>query len=636
MVYRIQQMVTHVGRRALVVLLALAVLSMSAQAGVAQASALAQADQVIAWSSATPTARFRGISDWLVDVGARTPDEVYGPFAGRAYKVGDTEQFYALDFGSYQDPPRKLTATLKLVTDHAYWWFENGTTTDATALEHAGKRFETDIYPLDHRIFGSEWSPGIDADPHIFLLHQKKIGGYAVGVFSPKDECAAAICHFSNQHELLYIGLDFGPVGSPQELTVIAHEFQHLIQYNVNGNQQRWLDEGLAELAEHLNGSDPYLIAGNNLRGILSNANFQLNSWPSFDSTDPAINYAVAYLFCVYMYQRLGLPFIHYLADSPYKGLASVDHALAALNTGITLDQLFGDWTIANYVNNPYVGDGRYYYQSLKLPQHASAIDISPDIQQSDSIHEYSAQYLHLSTPGHYTLTFKGDQTVPVGKARPVSGKWMWWSFNEPRGAARLEREFDLTDAHNAKLNFNAWWDVQQQIDVAHVLVSTDGGKSWTIVNATSTQDCRLGGSCYTEQSPGWSKETIDLSAYDGRKIQVRFEYLTQGGETGQGFFVDDIRLDAAHFKDDVEGGVNGWQAQGFVRVMQNLPQHWIVNVITQGSPTTVMPVLLDTTNSAKLSIDVPDKGMIIVVGATAPFVQGVTATYKLTAASTP
>src|SRR5215813_5279732 len=127
----------------------------------------------LSWSDVTPVARFRSRGDWLVDVGLNKPEDVYGPFKGKAYKVGDTEQFYGLDIDSGRSD-FKITATLSLITDHAYWWFENGTDPNQDDVVKAGKRFENDIYPLDTLLFGDPWSPGIDGDSHIFILNQKK------------------------------------------------------------------------------------------------------------------------------------------------------------------------------------------------------------------------------------------------------------------------------------------------------------------------------------------------------------------------------------------------------------------------------------------------------------------------------
>jgi len=593
----------------------------------------------LSWDATTPPALFRGLSDWLVESGQRTPARAFGPFPGKQYKVGDTERFFALDFTAPSDqPPRKLTATLKLITDHAYWWFENGTKADSVALQAAGERFEQDIYPLDHKVFGSEWSPGIDGDPHIFILHQKQIGGGAVGVFDSRDECARSICPNSNQHEMLYIGLDFGPVDSPQELTVIAHEFQHLIRYNnVTSSQDRWLDEGFAQLAEHLNGSSPDLVLGSGLDALMHAPDLQLNSWPSDPGTDPTLNYADSYLFCVYLYQRFGVPFIQAAAASPFKGLAALEHTLHDLKIGETIDQVFTDWTIANEVNSPSVSDGRYYYQSLSLPRRPTTIQLNPGVTKKDNVNEYGVEYLNLSQPGTYTITFSGQRTVALVPVQPPNGQWMWWSYNLPHGATRLERTFDLSAAHNASLTFKAWWDIQSDVDLAHVLVSSNDGQTWKSVPGTDTTDCAIGGPCYTGQSHGWKTETVNLSAYDGQLIRLRFEYMTQLGNTGDGFFLTDIHLAAIGFADDVQHSAGDWQANGFMRIAQSVPQYWALNAITTGSSTKapqVIPLSLDARNSGSFKLIVPPGGVTLVLDAMSPFVQG-TASYTLVVRST-
>jgi len=579
--------------------------------------------RLVSWAGVTPVARYRNHGDWLVDVGRAKPADIYGPFSSKAYQEGDTEQFFALDF-ERTTFPRRINATLRLVTDHAYWWFEEGTDADQADIDAAGHQFETEVYPLDHMLFGEEWNPGIDNDPRIFILHQKKIGGYAVGVFSPKDECPRRVCPSSNQREMIYIGLDYAPPQSAQHMTVIAHEFQHLIQYNSDGNEERWLDEGLAQLAEHLNGFNPRNIANSNLRDFLHEPNFQLDSWPIRADQDPGVNYAASYIFCVYLYQRFGTAFIQHLARSPYKGLASVDETLRAMNTGTTLDEVFADWAVTNYVNSPYVDDGRFYYQSLKLPQRADSTELRPGATKNGSLHEYGAEYLQVRGAGTYTLSFTGDTTVPLTNTAPASGDWMWWSFNAERGAARLEREVDLTNADNPEMTFNARWDLPNDYGWAQILVSADGGKKWDIVRATDTRSCRFvdSAACYTGSSKGWKEQTVDLNAYAGKKIGIRFEYINEGVRQGDGFFIDDISIPAGNFTDDAETDVAGWKRQGFMRITKDVPQHWSVNVITRSTPPKVLPVKLDANNAGKLKFTAPDDGAIVVVSAMAPFVE--------------
>lgn len=586
---------------------------------------------VIGWADVTPTDHLRQQSDWLVDVGKAQPEDVYGPFLGKPYQEGDTEKFFALDFDQSK-PQRTLRAELRLVTEHAYWWFEDGTDVDQGKIESEARQFESQIYPLNRLLFGDPWTPGIDGDPRIFILHQKSIGGYAVGVFSPKDECPRRLCPNSNQREMIYVGLDNGEIDSPRQLTVIAHEFQHLIQYNNDGNEERWLDEGLAQLAEHLNGFNPRYIANSNLRDFLRNTNFQLNSWPYRLDVDPAVNYAVGYIFCVYLYQRFGTSFIQYLARSPYKGLASIEEALRAQKTGVTLDDVFADWTVTNYVNSPYVGDGRYYYQSLKLPQRADTVDLSPRDPRSAELNEYGADYLQLDGAGNYTLNFEGDTTVRLTDVLPTSGSWMWWSYNEERGIARLERDFDLTNAQEPKLTFKAWWDLRDQSAWVDILASTDGGKDWDLLKTNSTSNCRLLGNvpCYRGRSKDWSPQTVDLSDYAGQKIRLRIEYVTDRPPEGEGMYIDDFALSAIGYKDDVETANGGWKTQGFVRVQSDLPQHWAVNVITRNTPPRVLPVNLGADNKGKLKFTAPNDGAVIVVGAMAPFIEA-TSNYTIT-----
>jgi immune inhibitor A len=577
----------------------------------------------VGWSDVTPMAHYRNRGDWLVDVGLADPKDVYGPFQTRAYQEGDTERFFALDF-EQSGPPRRLMAKLLLVTEHAYWWFEEGTKVDQAKLKAAGETFEKQIFPLDTTLFGTPWTPGIDNDPRVFILHQKQIGGYAVGVFSPRDECPRKLCPSSNQREMVYIGLNYAPVGSQQQLSVISHELQHLIQYNSDGNEERWLDEGLAQLAEHLNGFNPRYIASSNLRDFLRAPNFQLNSWPYRFNSDPGVNYAVGYIFAVYLYQRFGTEFIQHVARSPYKGLASIEASLREMEKGVTLDELFTDWTVTNYVNSPYVEDGRYYYQSLKLPQRVDTTDLAVNKEYQGEVHEYGADYLQLRKGGTYTLSFTGDPVTRLTDALPPSGEYMWWGMNAERGASRMERTFDLGDSHDPELKFSAWWDIRDDFSWAHVLVSDDDGKKWDIPSATDSDNCRAadGLPCFTGNSDGWREQTVNLSPYAGKTVKVRFEYITDRPTQAPGLFIDDISIPAIGYSDDAESDDGGWTRQGFVRTMSDLPQHWAVNVITRTTPPKVLPVALDAENIGKLKFTAPAEGAVIVIGAMAPFVE--------------
>jgi hypothetical protein len=80
-----------------------------------------------------------------------------------------------------------------------------------------------------------------------------------------------------------------------------------------------------------------------------------------------------------------------------------------------------------------------------------------------------------------------------------------------------------------------------------------------------------------------WIQERIDLGQYSGKKIQLRFEYITDAGVTHAGFFVDDIEIPEVQYRYDAEVGDDGWQAKGFIRLANILPQRWLVQLVSFG-----------------------------------------------------
>ena len=150
-------------------------------------------------------------------------------------------------------------------------------------FQRIGAKFDTLIYPLDVSAFGQPTD--IDQNGRIALLFTRAVnqetpanstsyvGGftYSRDLFPHEGSAHAAACASSNQGEMFYM-LVPDPTGSingnarskqfaeANVPPVIAHEFQHLINASrrlyVNTNslafEARWLDEGLAHVAEEL------------------------------------------------------------------------------------------------------------------------------------------------------------------------------------------------------------------------------------------------------------------------------------------------------------------------------------------------------------------------------------------------
>ena len=77
--------------------------------------------------------------------------------------------------------------------------------------------------------------------------------------------------------------------------------------------------------------------------------------------------------------------------------------------------------------------------------------------------------------------------------------------------------------------------------------VSTDGGETWDIIEAPGTSPANpLGNSFgpgYTGFSDRWLYETVDLSAYAGKQVLLRFHYVTDAALNGIGLCVDDVSV---------------------------------------------------------------------------------------------
>lgn len=579
----------------------------------------------LTWDDAPIVPRYRSQADWLYDVGLRDYEEVYGPFLTREYQIGDVEQFIPLGASNVVAEP----FTMQLATEHAYFWFQRGVQVDAAKLDYSARFFEEHIWPLNNGIYGNEWNPGIDGDSRIHIISQITIGIGIFGAFDPVDQCPRSVCPDSNQREIIYLSLDEAPLGSPEYLTTLAHEHQHLIQYHVDGNERRWFNEGLSQLAEHLNGFHPRYVGAGNLMEFLGTPDHRLDGW-SFDF-DIGRYYGASYLFMVYLYERFGLDFIRAVAANDYDGLASVQQTLKTEGYAFGVDDVFADWIVANLLDDPLAGDGRYYYQTLDLPDgiRPQKLDVGQGgIQIGDTVNQYGADYYAL-TPGTYQISFDGSDQAAVLDVMSPDSEVVWWSYNAISSAARLTAEFDLTGLESATLAFSAWWDIEDDYDWFQVLVSEDGGGTWTIIggDAALAGGEHAPGLYYSGQSSAWVDETIDLSAYAGSRVLVRFEYLTDQTQTRQGVALNELQI--------VELGAPDaslWQPEGFLRVPGVVAQNWAVTVVRQhpDGHVTVTPLALDDAHTGGIKLTVPEGGTAtVVIGAMAPFTPQL-AQYKL------
>ncbi len=501
------------------------------------------------------------------------------------------------------------TATLALVTDHAYWWVQDGYQVPMDALRRSAERFETQTYPTNHAYFGTEWSPGIDGDVRLHIFHGKVPG--VAGYFSAADEYSALLNPYSNEREMFYVHLEDAMPGTDYYDGILAHELQHMIHWHTDRDEDTWVKEGMSELAAQLNGYD---VGGSDLLFGLE-PDTQLTTWPDIQFSGP--HYGASYLFAAYFLERFGEEMLRAVVAHPANGIQAFDQVLGASGASERFDDVFVDWVVANYLEGAALGTGRYNYPELQLGEmQPAATHTSYPVHQLSSVHQYAADYVVLKPQAGadaLEIRFAGATKVSLVGASPLSGQYHWWSGRGDDRAATLTRAFDLTNSTAATLRFSLWHELELDYDYAYVEASTDGGARWDILPATHTTSRNPNnasfGPGYTGNSGSrtrgsWIQAQADLTPYAGSNVLVRFEVVTDEAVNLAGVCLDDIEIPELGYADDVESGAGSWEAHGWGRVGADVPQQFVVQAITfEPRPSVhLMPLEADQTGSLLIS----------------------------------
>ncbi|PAE25776.1 Ig-like domain-containing protein [Bacillus sp. 7894-2] len=227
-----------------------------------------------------------------------------------AYQTGQTRYFSVYNFNSDQD--YQINATLLYTGSKANVWVHNNQLTTKQA-ETLGSEFDTGIHPVITNHFAGE--SDVDGDGKINILAYDiqdgfyGSGGYIAGYFYPGDLYNVS---YSNKSEIFYVdtyplmgtGTEKDPAASYETL---AHEFQHMVNFNQNvfieGDEDGmdiWLDEALAMAAEQV-------YTGQALTDRIDYYNYSnsiisghsLLYWDYYGDT--LANYSLSYLFGQYV-----------------------------------------------------------------------------------------------------------------------------------------------------------------------------------------------------------------------------------------------------------------------------------------------------------------------------------------------
>ncbi|HEX9039008.1 MAG TPA: hypothetical protein VF808_18645 [Ktedonobacterales bacterium] len=556
-------------------------------------------------------------------------------------QVGDERVFWVIN--ASQSGYHRVRARLDYVTPLLYVYVQDGVNMDGLTLKNAADQFEANIYPTDRAAFGGQWPLGPNHDAHITLLNVRGLGQIG-GYFSSNDEYPTEINPYSNARQMLYLNLSDGVTpGTTLYQTTLAHEFQHMIHWWERPADPSWVNEGMSMLAQRLNG----LPAQGAERAWLDAPQTPVVSgW----SDDPAANiarYGAAYAFMDYLYERYGGDaFLRAFMTNGGQVPQAFDAALSRQRTSFT--DTYARFILAALLNDPTLARGAYSFAAFprERARLTGTISAYPYASAQTALAQYGAAYYDvqpasgLSGPRTLTVNFAGAPATAIlpntpYDSAPTSAEW--WSNSGDNMDSTLTRALDLTAANLTPtpaagatatpgatptpaptatpnpqpapiiMTFQAWYSLEQNFDYTYVEASTDNGVTWNALPVTTSTNANPNGKNLGHgitgvsgggSSPQWIKESVDLSAYNGMKILLRFETVTDDAVHQPGFAVDDISIPAIHYSDNATTG-DDWSSNGWVRSNNILPQTWIVQAVAFHPGTTPPTIQRVAINSA-------------------------------------
>lgn len=377
------------------------------------------------------------------------------------------------------------------------------------------------------------------------------------------------------------------------------HELQHLIHSDNDGAEESWINEGMSTFSEFLGG---YGHDAGSINFFLDHPENSLVSWDEHYSAETGpetiADYGQAYLFTLYMNDKLGMEFIRSLALSRKQGIDSINEVLAEHHSRLDFTELYQNFITALVLDSSMGENGIYGFDSIdlrKLPIDASGTErgMTVDFEKAltyekEGVPAWGGDFKGLDFNEKIrSISFNGIDFLPVrweSVEDPLgSGNQVLWGNEGDEADNVIIFEADLTNTDQATLLFDNYIDIEEQWDFGFVQISADGGNTWSsLVNENVRSDVAdQGYPKIKENIPGftgyyndWRKETFDLSAYAGQKIFISFRYITDWAYNDKGWFIDNIEIPEIGFIND------GSSTDAFISLNRLLGQYVDYTVI--------------------------------------------------------
>lgn len=273
----------------------------------------------------------------------------------------------------------KKTATLEAVGAYCYVWVVNSyfgsgfNQIEKNAAENIQKKFDG-FYEYVRHVFGNEADFIITGPNSTSNMSDTKVNivvydiledskstqtGGILGYFSSKDYYAASYGRSdSNEGKYFYVDSYFAKEFPGETISTLAHEFQHMISFNVKTLRQRvnsynGYNEMLSMLCEDMLQTKMNVSDLNSPKGRFINFLSSYYRYGIFDEPDDAYFYAVTYMFGAFLARNYGgAKLVSEMAKNGYGNAASITAALKTLGYNQTFEDVLKEYAKALVLPN--------------------------------------------------------------------------------------------------------------------------------------------------------------------------------------------------------------------------------------------------------------------------------------------
>ncbi len=249
--------------------------------------------------------------------------------------------------------------------------------------------------------------------------------------------------------------------------------------------------------------------------------------------------------------------------------------AIGVLDIGVGVDA--GPFSVAITPDCPevYAHFLRIHLRGSELYQSMVPMVFSVGQVFADDIESGGAAWTHYAGPGSWT----DEWHLETYRNHTAGGTSSW----KCGGAGAVDygnlvygclETADLNLPADAQLTFWHWMDAEISsyypeycYDGGLLEISTDGGQSWSGLTPSGGYPylIRAGGTPgpFAEETPvwsgtfGWTEVSVSLADYSGA-ARLRWAFGSDGGVTGEGWYVDDVRIEIGPPSQGIDDGAPG------------------------------------------------------------------------------